>query len=168
MTNTPTDDDGKHILFAVVVIVLAIAALLIPSPPDEVPTIKKTEPQTSMVERAYAAENHIVEVDTMVVDKTVDMGITPLDPELAAICKCESAGFSHKDENGVLLSGFIDSDDKGECQINTRYHGDTMVAMGLDINDDVDYYTYASHLFETQGKQPWSASASCWAPIIGY
>lgn len=169
MTNIQNDEDDKRIVFfALIIAALAIAAFLIPSPPDEVPAIE-LEPQVSGVIRtAYAAENHIKEPLKMVVDKPVDMGIPDLHPNLKVICKCESAGFPHKDSEGVLLSGFIDSDDKGECQINTRYHGDTMKAQGLDINDDVDYRTYANRLYAEQGRQPWMASSACWAPIIGY
>ena len=176
MTNTKKDEDGSRtILIAVLVTLIVIAAFLLPSAPDEVPVIEEPMPTVEFINHAEASEpkivliatttDHIVDADEMVVDKTVEI---ELHPDLQVICKCESAGHTHKDENGELLSGYIDSDDKGECQINTRYHGKTMENMGLDITDDTDYRTYANYLYETQGKQPWSASASCWAPIIGY
>lgn len=163
MKNTTSDEDGKRTLFfAILIAAITIAALLIPSPPSvEAPSVEPEPQHVPLVEVAHAAAEEVVE-------KPVEKEIPKLHPELAVICDCESAGYPHKNSKGELLSGFIDSDDKGECQINTRYHGDTMKRMGLDITDDADYYTYANHLFETQGKQPWSASAACWAPIIGY
>jgi hypothetical protein len=179
MTNIQ-DDDGslRTVLIAIVVTALAILAFMIPTPTEEQP------PAVHIIETAHAADEYVAEAkevrlqviktdhsgdtDEMVVEKAGDRELPPLHPELAVICSCESAGHSHKNADGTLLSGFIDSRDKGECQINTYYHGETMEKMGLDITDDVDYRTYANYLFETQGRQPWMASASCWAPIIGY
>lgn len=176
MTNTNKDEDGSRtILIAVIVTIIVIVAFLLPSAPEEVPVIDEPMPTIELINHAEASEprivliatttNHIGDVAEMVVEKPVEI---ELHPDLKVICKCESAGHTHKNKDGELLSGYIDSDDKGECQINTRYHGKTMEKMGLDINDDADYRTYANYLFETQGRQPWSASASCWAPIIGY
>lgn len=179
MKNTTSDEDGKRsIVLAILITILAVIAFLIPSPPTDEPVPQEPKPHVSLIHTAYAHEieprivliattsNQTVDTDEMVVEKAVD--IPELLPELAVICSCESAGHSHKNADGELLSGYVDNDDKGECQINTRYHGDTMEAMGLDIKDDADYRTYANFLFETQGRQPWMASAACWAPIIGY
>lgn len=176
MKNTTSEEDGKRTLFlAILIIIIAVIALFAPMPPAEIPVMDEPIQLPHLIQEAEAAVNepkvvliattsdHIVEADDMVVDKPVD-----IPNDLKVICSCESGGHPHKDENGVLLAGFIDSDDKGECQINTRYHGETMKKMGLDINNDTDYYTYAVHLYQTQGRQPWSASSSCWAPIIGY
>ena len=177
MKNTNNDEDGKRtILIAIIVTAIAVTAFLLPSAPDEVLLIEEPMPSIEFINHAEASEpkevliattskNHIGDMAEMVVEKPVEK---KLHPELEVICGCESAGHTHKDKNGVLLSGYVDSDDKGLCQINTRYHGETMQNMGLDINNDEDYFTYANHLFETQGRQPWKASASCWAPIIGY
>jgi exonuclease I len=163
MTNTNSDEDGKRLLVAIGITLLAVIALLLPTPANQTPT----EEPVSLIHIAYAdeLEPRVVLIATTTQEQKE---IPALRPELEVICGCESAGFEHRNPDGTLLSGFIDNDDKGECQINTRYHGDTMERMGLDINDDHDYRTYANHLYDTQGKQPWSASAACWAPIIGY
>lgn len=174
MKNTTSEEGGKRTLFlAILIIIVAAIALFVPMPPAEIPVMDEPISLPHLIEEAEAAEpkivmiattsNHVVEADEMVVEKTVD-----IPNDLKVICSCESGGHPHKDKNGVLLAGFVDSDDKGECQINTRYHAETMNKMGLDIENDNDYYTYAVHLYKTQGRQPWSASASCWAPIIGY
>lgn len=169
MKNTNKDEDGiRTILVAAVIAAIAFAAFLLPSAPTEVPVIEDPMPHVELIPRAEARGYEVVQIATTskkTGDKTVDI---ELHPDLQVICNCESAGHSHKNKDGSLLSGYIDPDDKGECQINTRYHGETMERMGLDITDDADYRTYANYLYETQGKQPWSASASCWAPIIGY
>lgn len=170
MTNTPDEDGIRYVLPAIIITAIAIAAFLIPSTPTHAPAIEEADPQSMFIHKVYAEELEpvVVQIATTSPEVIEPEPVPTLDPELQVICNCESAGYEHKDENGELLSGFIDSDDKGECQINTRYHGQTMIDMGLDIENDRDYYTYANYLFETQGKQPWMASAACWAPIIGY
>lgn len=176
MTNIQ-DDDGslRTVLIALVVTALAVAALMLPTPTEEQPPIH-------IIETAHAADEHVaktkevrlqvieadhsVDIDEMVVEKAGDK-LPALRPELEVICQCESGG-RHRNADGTLLSGRVDSRDKGQCQINTYYHGEAMEKMGLDINNDADYRTYANHLYDTQGKQPWRASQACWAPIIGY
>lgn len=176
MKNTNQDEDGiRTIILAILVTIIVVAAFFIPTAPNEVPVIDEPAPSVEFINHAEASDelvvliatttDHIGDTAEMVVEKGVDI---ELHPDLQVICSCESAGHSHKNEKGELLSGYIDSDDKGECQINTRYHGKTMEKMGLDINNDADYRTYANYLYKTQGRQPWSASAACWAPIIGY
>lgn len=167
MKNTNQDEDGiRTIILALIVTIIVVAAFLIPTAPSEVPVIDEPMPSVELINHAEADDGEqVVLIATTTEKELVEI---ELHPDLQVICSCESAGHSHKNEKGELLSGFIDSDDKGECQINTRYHGKTMEKMGLDINNDADYRTYANYLYKTQGRQPWSASAACWAPIIGY
>ena len=147
MTQTLSEDDGepsnKHAILWLTV--LALLALLFS------PAFAKESDNPPPVATLQGVHCEEVEIH----------------PDLAVICQCESGGYPHKDETGKLLSGFVDSYDKGECQINTRYHGEAMVEMGLDIEDNRDYYTYAAWLFEKEGRQPWMASRACWHPIIG-
>jgi hypothetical protein len=113
MTNTKnTDEDGKHVIIAIIIFVLALAAFLIPNPPDEIPALELDSKPVGMVHKAYAA-NHLVDTDEMVVEKPVKNSTPELHPNLKVICKCESAGHPHKDSEGVLLSGYVDSDHKG-------------------------------------------------------
>lgn len=82
-------------------------------------------------------------------------------PIMAEIARCES-NFRHTVRDGSVLRGRVDPADTGIMQINRRYHEDQAVAMGLDLADIYHNMAYARYLYETQGVQPWSASAPCW------
>ena len=82
-------------------------------------------------------------------------------PVMAEIARCEST-FRHTLPDGTVLTGRVDSDDTGVMQINRRYHGEKAAALELDLNDIYHNMAYARYLYETQGVQPWSASAPCW------
>jgi hypothetical protein len=82
-------------------------------------------------------------------------------PVMAEIARCEST-FRHTLPDGTVLTGRVDSDDTGVMQINRRYHGEKAAALKLDLNDIYHNMAYARYLYETQGVQPWSASAPCW------
>lgn len=80
---------------------------------------------------------------------------------MAEVARCES-NFRHTRTDGTVLRGRIDPADTGIMQINRRYHEDRAVTMGLDLADIYHNMAYARYLYETQGLQPWSASAPCW------
>ncbi len=82
-------------------------------------------------------------------------------PVMAEIARCEST-FRHTLPDGTVLTGRVDSDDTGVMQINRRYHGEKAAELKLDLNDIYHNMAYARYLYETQGVQPWSASAPCW------
>ncbi|MBY0309885.1 hypothetical protein K2Q16_01930 [Patescibacteria group bacterium] len=82
-------------------------------------------------------------------------------PVMAEIARCEST-FRQTLPNGEVLRGKVDSDDTGIMQINRRYHGVKAAQLELDLNDIYHNMAYARYLYETQGTQPWSASAPCW------
>jgi hypothetical protein len=82
-------------------------------------------------------------------------------PVMIAVAKCES-GFRHSLEDGSVLTGRVDSADTGVMQINKRYHQSSATAMDLNLDNIYDNMAYARHLYETQGIQPWNASAACW------
>jgi len=82
-------------------------------------------------------------------------------PVMAEIARCESH-FRQTLPDGSVLRGKVDSDDTGVMQINRRYHGVKAAQLELDLNDIYHNMAYARYLYETQGTQPWSASAPCW------
>jgi hypothetical protein len=82
-------------------------------------------------------------------------------PIMAEIARCEST-FRHTLSDGSVLKGRVDSADTGVMQINRRYHEQRATALQLDLSDLYHNMAYARYLYETQGTQPWSASAPCW------
>lgn len=88
-------------------------------------------------------------------------------PIMIAVAKCESH-YRHTVSDGSVLRGRVDPDDTGVMQINKRYHEDTAIKLGLNLDDIYDNMAYARYLYEKQGTQPWSASAPCWSKTIAY
>ncbi len=86
-------------------------------------------------------------------------------PVMIEVARCESA-FRHQLEDGSILKGRVDPADTGVMQINKRYHQSTADAMNLNLEDIYHNMAYARHLYETQGIQPWSASAPCWSKTL--
>lgn len=82
-------------------------------------------------------------------------------PIMIEVARCEST-FRHELADGSILQGRVDPDDTGVMQINKRYHEATAISMNLNVEDIYDNMAYARHLYDTQGVQPWSASAPCW------
>ncbi len=82
-------------------------------------------------------------------------------PIMIQIARCESA-FRHTLADGSVLQGRVDPADTGVMQINKRFHNDKAETMKLNLDDLYHNMAYARHLYETQGTQPWSASAPCW------
>jgi hypothetical protein len=88
-------------------------------------------------------------------------------PELVKICTCESGQGTGKPQQfnihtGEVLRGEINSDDTGMCQINTYYHLETAVAMGMDIETEEGNILYSNWLYSKQGSRPWNWSKPCW------
>lgn len=82
-------------------------------------------------------------------------------PVMIEVARCEST-FRHKLSDGTILRGVVDPADTGVMQINKRYHEETAVSLGLDLENLQENLAYARHLYERQGTQPWSASQPCW------
>ena len=82
-------------------------------------------------------------------------------PVMIEIARCEST-FRHELKDGSVLQGRVDPADTGVMQINKRYHEERATAMDLNLDDIYHNMAYARYLYETQGVQPWSASAPCW------
>ena len=144
------------VLVALIVTVLAIIAFMLPAPPVEAPAIELKE----IPKHAEVAVMEVVEEPTLV-----------LRSELEPVCGCESVGdptadatqYHYEDDGVTLLTGRINSSDKGMCQINMDAHSETIDEMGLDIlSDEEDYITYTNWLYDTQGLTPWKYSQHCW------
>lgn len=88
-------------------------------------------------------------------------------PIMIQVARCEST-FRHTLADGSILKGRVDNADTGVMQINKRYHEETAIALGLNLDDLTDNMAYARYLYEKQGTQPWSASAPCWSPHLAY
>jgi hypothetical protein len=82
-------------------------------------------------------------------------------PLLAEIARCEST-FKQFDRNGNVIRGKVNSDDIGVMQINTYYHGESAEKLGYDIYTIDGNLSYAKHLYEKYGDDPWSSSSKCW------
>jgi hypothetical protein len=110
---------------------------------------------TSVVEATEASPAEVLDTERIVRSYFRDI------PIMAEIARCEST-FRHTLPDGTVLTGRVDSDDTGVMQINRRYHGERAAELKLDLNDIYHNMAYARYLYETQGVQPWSASAPCW------
>ena len=86
-------------------------------------------------------------------------------PIMVQVARCEST-FQHTLKDGSILKGRVDPADTGVMQINKRYHEKTAKAMNLNLDDIYHNMAYARYLYETQGTQPWSASAPCWSKTL--
>lgn len=86
-------------------------------------------------------------------------------PVMIEIARCEST-FRHELEDGSVLKGRVDPADTGVMQINMRYHQSKAAAMHLNLEDLYHNMAYARYLYETQGTQPWNASADCWSRTL--
>lgn len=86
-------------------------------------------------------------------------------PVMIQIARCESE-FRHTLADGSVLKGRVDPSDTGVMQINKRYHADKATSLKLNLDDLYHNMAYARFLYETQGTQPWSASASCWNKAV--
>jgi hypothetical protein len=111
------------------------------------------------------AEETVVTTDPSLSDEAIVRSYFRDIPIMAEIARCEST-FRHTLPDGSVLRGKVDSDDTGVMQINRRYHGERAAELQLDINDIYHNMAYARYLYETQGVQPWSASAPCWSKTL--
>ena len=88
-------------------------------------------------------------------------------PVLVEVAKCESH-MRQEDKNGEVIRGEVNGYDRGVMQINEQYHLKRSKALGMDILTLQGNLSYARHLFEKEGLQPWSASRPCWSKSTAY
>lgn len=55
------------------------------------------------------------------------------------------------------------SHDKGLFQVSTKYHGEEVKRLGLDMNDPIDNLKFARILYDRNGLGDWQASKKCWS-----
>ena len=59
-------------------------------------------------------------------------------------------------EQGEVVTGRVDPDDTGVCQINLRFWGEQALQMELDIVDSIeDNMTMCRYIYDTQGITAW-------------
>jgi len=75
---------------------------------------------------------------------------------LEKIMNCES---SVRNITGNLA---VVGKDFSYFQINSYFHKERALKMGLDIKDPFDNILYAVWLFNKRGTRPWKASQHCW------
>ena len=124
MKNIQSDEDGKRsLLTAILVTILAVIALLMPSPPNEEPVHDEQVPPVSFIHTAYAdeIEPKVVRISTttdQVTEMVVEKPVQKPDPQsiesLAdAIIECESSGRNVEiiDTNGKWSRGIAQFQD---------------------------------------------------------
>ena len=111
-----------------------------------------------------AIAEEVTESNTLNTEKIVRSYFRDI-PIMVQIARCEST-FRHTLEDGSVLQGVVDKADTGVMQNNKRYHEKTAIAMNLNLDDIYHNMAYARYLYETQGTQPWSASAPCWSKTL--
>jgi len=82
-------------------------------------------------------------------------------PILAEIVGCESH-FRQFNKDGKVISGRVNSRDKGLAQVNVDYHLNDAIKLGFDIYTVDGNLAYAKWLYEKKGTDPWNASKPCW------
>jgi hypothetical protein len=86
-------------------------------------------------------------------------------PILRAIAECESS-LRHTNPDGTVLTGVVNSQDRGLFQINLSAHQKTLTEMNLNADLLADNITYAKYLYRTENTKPWRFSEKCWSPKI--
>lgn len=79
----------------------------------------------------------------------------------SAIISCESSFRPHVQNSNTSVGT-----DVGYFQINTHFHLEESMKMGLDIYSPEDNLKYGYWLLSEQGTKPWNASKNCWAPKL--
>jgi len=94
--------------------------------------------------------------------KTPITEVSPLNVDIMVkIAFCESGGRQFNSD-GTVIRGRENPKDVGKFQINEYYHLADSKRLGMDIYTLEGNTAYATHLYETQGTKPWSASLGCW------
>lgn len=84
-----------------------------------------------------------------------------LPPVLERIAECESGG-KQFEENGSVVTGRLNSKDKGKFQINEFYWGEKAKELGHDIYTLEGNTAMARWIFENHGTGAWVHSSKCW------
>ena len=108
----------------------------------------------------------IISTDNLTVKEYVNKYFSDI-PVMAEVARCESQ-FRQHGKDGRVLSGVVNSSDKGVMQINEYYHLDKAQKLGLDLKTIEGNTAYARYLFETKGLQPWISSSKCWKKTAAY
>jgi len=91
------------------------------------------------------------EIDRLSIKYSVDSSLA------SRIIKCESS--NKPNAIGTLA---VVGKDVGYWQLNTYFHEESAIKMGLDIYTPEDNLEYGFWLLSTQGSRHWNASRACW------
>jgi hypothetical protein len=102
-----------------------------------------------------------IEPEVAYAERIVEVPVKEIPPIMKKIAKCESNDTHFKNGQVLMVSNTNKSVDIGRYQINT-IHAQTASKLGLDLTLEKDNETFAMHLYETQGTEPWYSSRHCW------
>lgn len=110
---------------------------------------KCLSPQT-----ALASSTSIQQSESPIIVSTLEERIAKdFSPRFVKVVRCESNLKQFNPDGTTLISPTLDV---GLFQINLKAHLRSSQKMGLDIiNSLEDNYTYAKHLYDESGEQPW-------------
>ena len=103
-------------------------------------------------------------INTVTVDRVIEVQSKELPPILERVAKCESNG-QQFDKNGKLMKHVnVDGTvDYGKFMINDYHWEAKAVAMGWNIYEEKGNTEMAKWLYANRGTQDWSASFKCWS-----
>lgn len=85
----------------------------------------------------------------------------PEAPYMIYVANCESRGLIHR-KGDKLLPNASGGSDRGVLQIHMNTHGAEIQKMGLNIDNNGDYFYFTRILFDRNGVSPWNSSKHCW------
>lgn len=138
------------------------------SQPAEAQEITETAAVTAATKEPEAEQPEFVTAGTPIPSDVVEQRVREVFaayPEMVYVAWCESR-WRHTNPDGTVLRGQIDRDDTGVMQINLRYHLQTALDKGKDVETLEGNLAYALYLRQTQGTTPWNASRDCWRPRL--
>lgn len=111
-------------------------------------------------EIAKIEESEGLKIDKEMI-KTINFIIKtfPREPFMLKVSFCESS-LQHK-KRGELLKG-SDGHDLGAFQIRKIVHKKQLQKMGLNLENEEDYFKFSRTLFNESNTRPWNSSRHCW------
>ena len=88
--------------------------------------------------------------------------VFPDAPIMLYVANCESTGLIHREPDGSLLPNSGGGTAKGVFQVLMRVHEKEFRRLGLDPNNDADYFKYVRILYDQGKTGPWQESKRCW------
>jgi hypothetical protein len=129
--------------------------------------VPSVAPEVIEVKETLPADNKKAVIKrTMTVEEYIKNYFSDI-PIMVEVAKCESR-FRQHDENGEVLRGEKNNQDRGVMQINEYFHGEDSDKLGYDIKTLEGNTAYARYLYDKYGIKPWSSSSKCWQKTTAY